>query len=88
MFVTGDELDGKLVFASNFVHRRMANPLQRIWSNSRALRGTVAPFCRPFSSDSLVQLKPGEIGMVSGIPDEHLTRRVIAQAFIFCIFYQ
>ncbi|XP_022977437.1 NADH dehydrogenase [ubiquinone] iron-sulfur protein 4, mitochondrial-like [Cucurbita maxima] len=55
----------------------MANSLQRIWSNSRALRGTVAPLCRSFSSDSLVQLKPGEIGMVSGIPDEHLTRRVV-----------
>ncbi|KAG7034286.1 NADH dehydrogenase [ubiquinone] iron-sulfur protein 4, mitochondrial, partial [Cucurbita argyrosperma subsp. argyrosperma] len=55
----------------------MANSLQRIWSNSRAIRGTVAPLCRSFSSDSLVQLKPGEIGMVSGIPDEHLTRRVV-----------
>ncbi|XP_038881462.1 NADH dehydrogenase [ubiquinone] iron-sulfur protein 4, mitochondrial [Benincasa hispida] len=55
----------------------MANSLQRIWSHGCALRGTVAPLCRSFSTDSLVQVKPGEIGMVSGIPEEHLTRRVI-----------
>lgn len=77
MFVAGDEADGKLVFASNFLHRRMANSLQRIWRHGCALRGTVAPLCRPFSTDSLVQVKPGEIGMVSGIPEEHLTRRVV-----------
>ncbi|KAA0036408.1 hypothetical protein IC582_018242 [Cucumis melo] len=55
----------------------MANSLQRIWSHGRALRSTVAPLSRSFSTDSLVQVKPGEIGMVSGIPEEHLTRRVV-----------
>ncbi|WOL11644.1 NADH dehydrogenase [Canna indica] len=32
---------------------------------------------RSFASDALVELKPGEIGIVSGIPEEHLKRRVI-----------
>lgn len=54
----------------------MANSLQRIWNHRCGLRGTLAPLCRSFSADSLVQVKPGEIGMVSGIPEEHLTRRV------------
>lgn len=31
---------------------------------------------RSFSSDALAEYKPGEIGAVSGIPDEHLKRRV------------
>ncbi|KAI9166138.1 hypothetical protein LWI28_026885 [Acer negundo] len=55
----------------------MAHSLQRIWSHGRAMRATVCPLYRPFSSDALVQLKPGEIGMVSGIPEEHLRRRVV-----------
>ncbi|XP_022132610.1 NADH dehydrogenase [ubiquinone] iron-sulfur protein 4, mitochondrial [Momordica charantia] len=55
----------------------MANSLQRIWNHRCGLRGTLAPLCRSFSADSLVQVKPGEIGMVSGIPEEHLTRRVV-----------
>ncbi|KAK0602986.1 hypothetical protein LWI29_000167 [Acer saccharum] len=55
----------------------MAHSLQRIWSHGRAMRATVCPLSRPFSSDALVQLKPGEIGMVSGIPEEHLRRRVV-----------
>ncbi|ONK59810.1 uncharacterized protein A4U43_C08F10940 [Asparagus officinalis] len=32
---------------------------------------------RSLSSDALVEIKPGEIGIVSGIPEEHLKRRVI-----------
>jgi hypothetical protein len=28
------------------------------------------------ASDALVEIKPGEIGMVSGIPEEHLRRKV------------
>ncbi|XP_028090328.1 NADH dehydrogenase [ubiquinone] iron-sulfur protein 4, mitochondrial-like [Camellia sinensis] len=28
-------------------------------------------------TDSLVEIKPGEIGKVSGIPEEHLRRRVV-----------
>ncbi|KAK8965446.1 hypothetical protein KSP40_PGU000808 [Platanthera guangdongensis] len=35
------------------------------------------PQSRLLSTDALVELKPGEIGIVSGIPDEHLHRRVI-----------
>ncbi|KAK2656808.1 hypothetical protein Ddye_009860 [Dipteronia dyeriana] len=55
----------------------MAHSLQRMWSHGRAMRATLCPLSRPFSSDALVQLKPGEIGMVSGIPEEHLRRRVV-----------
>nr|P80268.2 RecName: Full=NADH-ubiquinone oxidoreductase 18 kDa subunit; AltName: Full=Complex I-18kD; Short=CI-18kD [Solanum tuberosum] len=29
------------------------------------------------ASEALVEIKPGEIGMVSGIPDEHLRRFVV-----------
>ncbi|GAB2293853.1 NADH dehydrogenase [ubiquinone] iron-sulfur protein 4, mitochondrial [Dionaea muscipula] len=32
---------------------------------------------RSFSSDALVEVKPGQVGMVSGIPEEHLRRRVV-----------
>ncbi|WVZ21856.1 hypothetical protein V8G54_000400 [Vigna mungo] len=46
----------------------MANTLQR------ALRATMV---RRFSTQALVETKPGEIGMVSGIPQEHLRRRAL-----------
>ncbi|KAK4842750.1 hypothetical protein QYF36_027062 [Acer negundo] len=36
------------------------------------MRGIVFPLSRPFSSDALVQLKPDEIGLVFGIPEQHL----------------
>ncbi|KAJ0085177.1 hypothetical protein Patl1_08808 [Pistacia atlantica] len=29
------------------------------------------------SEDALVEVKPGEVGMVSGIPEQHLRRRVV-----------
>ncbi|XP_058080549.1 NADH dehydrogenase [ubiquinone] iron-sulfur protein 4, mitochondrial isoform X2 [Magnolia sinica] len=32
---------------------------------------------RSLSSDALVEIKAGEIGIVSGIPQEHLRRRVV-----------
>ncbi|KAL9260116.1 NADH dehydrogenase [ubiquinone] iron-sulfur protein 4, mitochondrial-like protein [Drosera capensis] len=32
---------------------------------------------RFFSSDALVEVKPGEVGIVSGIPEEHRRRRVV-----------
>ncbi|GLT46813.1 hypothetical protein SLA2020_205430 [Shorea laevis] len=54
-----------------------ANPLQKITSRACAIRTTLCPLSRPFSSDALVEVKPGEIGMVSGIPEEHLRRRVV-----------
>lgn len=54
----------------------MASSLRRISSHAGALRTTVAQWSRPFSVDALVEIKAGEIGMVSGIPEEHLRRRV------------
>lgn len=32
---------------------------------------------RLFASDALAEIKPGEIGLISGIPREHLRRRVM-----------
>ncbi|KAJ7952748.1 NADH dehydrogenase [ubiquinone] iron-sulfur protein 4, mitochondrial [Quillaja saponaria] len=55
----------------------MASSLQRFTSHGRHLRTNLVPLCRSFSSDALVEVKPGEIGMVSGIPQEHLHRRVV-----------
>ncbi|GLT75387.1 hypothetical protein SLA2020_471180 [Shorea laevis] len=54
-----------------------ANSVQKITTHARAIRTTLCPLSRPFSSDALVEVKPGEIGMVSGIPEEHLRRRVV-----------
>ena len=55
----------------------MANPLQRISNQARLLRTATLSWSRPFSSDALEKLQPGEIGLVSGIPDEHLRRKVV-----------
>ncbi|KAE9613077.1 hypothetical protein Lal_00027720 [Lupinus albus] len=55
----------------------MANIMQRAASHGVALRAAVLRGGRSFSSDALVEAKPGEIGMVSGIPEEHLRRRVV-----------
>ncbi|KAM0937733.1 putative NADH:ubiquinone reductase (H(+)-translocating) [Dioscorea sansibarensis] len=58
----------------------MAAPLRhRSLSMARlqSLRPALASLTRSFASDALVELKPGEIGMVSGIPQEHLRRRVM-----------
>ncbi|CAN6450133.1 unnamed protein product [Victoria cruziana] len=49
------------------VRRRVSSqfaPAYRLWYRS-------------LSADSLVELKPGEVGIVSGIPEEHLRRRVV-----------
>ncbi|MFX6572347.1 ETC complex I subunit, partial [Acinetobacter baumannii] len=46
--------------------------------STKAYRSALAPFSRTFSSqDSLVEIAPGEVGIVSGIPDEHLRRKVM-----------
>lgn len=58
----------------------MSSSVQRLSRGPWALRSALS---RPFSADSLVEIKPGEIGMVSGIPEEHLKRRV--RSSIFCI---
>ncbi|CAN0864876.1 NADH dehydrogenase [ubiquinone] iron-sulfur protein 4, mitochondrial [Linum grandiflorum] len=59
----------------------MAGSLQRISGvGCRSIRSALPSLCRQLSSsasDALVETKPGEIGMVSGIPPEHLRRRVV-----------
>ncbi|KAF7128878.1 hypothetical protein RHSIM_Rhsim10G0099100 [Rhododendron simsii] len=56
----------------------MASSLQRLLKPARRVYGAASvPLSRNFSADSLVEIKPGEIGIVSGIPDEHLRRRVV-----------
>ncbi|XP_050208312.1 NADH dehydrogenase [ubiquinone] iron-sulfur protein 4, mitochondrial [Mercurialis annua] len=59
----------------------MANSLQRLWSHGRALGTKTGQLSRPFSAttDALVEaeMKPSEIGTVSGIPEEHLRRKVV-----------
>ncbi|OVA09391.1 NADH dehydrogenase ubiquinone Fe-S protein 4 [Macleaya cordata] len=60
----------------------MANSLQRSLSSVRAVRSAFlsassSSSSRSYSADALVEVKPGEIGMVSGIPQEHLQRRVV-----------
>ncbi|EXB94036.1 NADH dehydrogenase [ubiquinone] iron-sulfur protein 4 [Morus notabilis] len=55
----------------------MASSLRRISRHGSALRSTFLSGSRPFSADALEVIKAGEIGMVSGIPQEHLHRRVV-----------
>jgi hypothetical protein len=56
----------------------MAAPLRRVVPGlGRALLSpTPARMLSAEASDALVEIKPGEIGMVSGIPEEHLRRKV------------
>ncbi|GFP78894.1 NADH dehydrogenase [ubiquinone] iron-sulfur protein 4 mitochondrial [Phtheirospermum japonicum] len=57
----------------------MASSLQLLAMNSgKAYRSSLRPLSRAFSTDdSLIKVAPGEIGMVSGIPQEHLRRKVL-----------
>ncbi|KAG8373842.1 hypothetical protein BUALT_Bualt11G0067300 [Buddleja alternifolia] len=57
----------------------MAGVLQRLASNScKTYRSALTPLTRAFSTeDSLVEIKSGEIGLVSGIPQEHRSRKVM-----------
>ncbi|CAI9752916.1 unnamed protein product [Fraxinus pennsylvanica] len=57
----------------------MASSLQRLASQSRkTYRSSITTLSRAFSTeDSLVEIKPGEFGLVSGIPEEHLRRKVL-----------
>nr|GLL19359.1 NADH dehydrogenase [ubiquinone] iron-sulfur protein 4, mitochondrial-like [Ipomoea trifida] len=58
----------------------MASSLRRVATHSRQpYRYPLTPLWRSFSasSDSLVEIQRGEIGMVSGIPQEHLRRKVV-----------
>ncbi|KAI9200076.1 hypothetical protein LWI28_002357 [Acer negundo] len=53
----------------------MASYLRRVrFHRSSALSSTSRWFS---STDALVEVKPGEVGLISGIPEEHLRRRVI-----------
>lgn len=52
----------------------MASSLQR---RLNLVRSVFMSTARSFSADALVEVKPGEVGMISGIPEEHLRRRVI-----------
>ncbi|KAM0826073.1 hypothetical protein ACQ4PT_069126 [Festuca glaucescens] len=60
----------------------MAAPLRRLFPGlGRALLSpTPARMLSAEASDALVEIKPGEIGMVSGIPEEHLRRKVLIYA--------
>ncbi|KAK9748409.1 hypothetical protein RND81_02G055000 [Saponaria officinalis] len=57
----------------------MATSVQRAGLRICRLNRCAMLTSKSFSSDSdsLVQIQPGEIGMVSGIPQEHLSRRVV-----------
>ncbi|XP_010938997.1 NADH dehydrogenase [ubiquinone] iron-sulfur protein 4, mitochondrial [Elaeis guineensis] len=58
----------------------MAAPLQRrSLSLARLLffRSSHLSQSRSLASDALVERKPGEIGIISGIPQEHLRRKVM-----------
>ncbi|KAK9054133.1 hypothetical protein SSX86_025210 [Deinandra increscens subsp. villosa] len=57
----------------------MASSLRRLGTNSTIVHRSAFPqLISRFSTDALsVEYKAGEIGTVSGIPDEHLQRRVL-----------
>jgi len=63
----------------------MSNILQRAASRGGSVRATLT---RRFSTDALVESKPGEIGLVSGIPQEHLRRRVLCFKFFRFFFFR
>jgi len=66
----------------------MATSLQRAGMRLARIPRSSIFSMRSFASeaeDSLVEVRPGEIGLVSGIPEEHLRRRVCHQSS-FCIF--
>lgn len=68
--------------------RLMASSLRRLATHSRQVyRFPPTPLSRPFSasSDSLVEIQRGEVGMVSGIPQEHL-RRKVCKAISFALY--
>ena len=58
--------------------------LQRGLNLGRAHRSVFLSTTRYFSSasDALVEVKPGEVGTISGVPEEHLRRRVRSSLFL------
>jgi hypothetical protein len=73
-----------------YVSVEMAAPLRRsLPSLGRALLTPAVAPARMLSaeaSDALVEIKPGEIGMVSGIPEEHLRRKVTCCILLSRVF--
>lgn len=59
----------------------MASSLLRSYNLARSDRSAFVHWRRLLSSDSLVEFKPAEIGIVSGIPENHLRRRVCISNF-------
>ncbi|XP_065876602.1 uncharacterized protein [Euphorbia lathyris] len=55
----------------------MASSLPRISTRSRSLGSLSRPFSAATGALVEAEVKQAEIGMVSGIPDEHLRRRVV-----------
>lgn len=56
----------------------MANTFRRGFIVTRAHRSSfLLSSTKSFLSDALVEAEPGEIGIISGIPEEHISRRVI-----------
>ncbi|XP_061970055.1 NADH dehydrogenase [ubiquinone] iron-sulfur protein 4, mitochondrial-like isoform X2 [Populus nigra] len=49
----------------------------RVLNLTRAHRLALLSSRRWLSSSALVEVNPGEVGMISGIPEQHLRRRVI-----------
>ena len=58
--------------------------LQRGLNLARAHRSVFLSTTRYFSSasDALVEVKPGEVGTISGVPEKHLRRRVRSSLFL------
>lgn len=66
----------------------MANSLLRRYNFDRSKLSAFVHCTRLLSSDSLVEFKPGEVGLASGIPEEHLNRRVcISNGEISCCLF-
>ena len=62
----------------------MANSLRQSLTNGAGVhRSWMRLRWLSSASDALVELKPGEVGMISGIPEEHLRRRV----YIYTLFF-
>ncbi|PKA61553.1 NADH dehydrogenase [ubiquinone] iron-sulfur protein 4, mitochondrial [Apostasia shenzhenica] len=55
----------------------MAALVQRRSCSAARLLVSQFPQTQSLATDALVEIKPGEVGVVSGIPREHLRRRVI-----------
>ncbi|RWR77956.1 NADH dehydrogenase ubiquinone iron-sulfur protein 4, mitochondrial [Cinnamomum micranthum f. kanehirae] len=70
----------KSALRSSAVEMASSLQLQRL-SSRLLLRSSTYDWCcrrsRSLSTDALVEQKPREIGIVSGIPEEHLRRRVV-----------